>query len=483
MALDIQEKCKIMSNSKLEAAQRSISQGIFRAYDIRGVVGESLNTDILYAIGLALGSEVLEQGDTKIAVGRDGRLSGPSLVKALIEGLLDSGVDVIDIGRVPTPVLYYATNVLETTSGVMLTGSHNPVDHNGTKIVIRGRAIYGDEILGLYHRIKKENFSEKFGKQKGQLERKDLLPAYSQRIIEDINLPKSLKIVVDCGNGVAGVIAPKLLREIGCEVCELFCEVDGKFPNHHPDPSQEDNLQDLIQMVHKKNADIGLAFDGDGDRLGVVTASGDVIWPDRQLILYAKNVLENNPGAKIIYDVKSTKHLDSMITQYGGEALMYKTGHSLVKAKIKETGAKLGGEMSGHVFFNDRWYGFDDALYTAARLLELVAQDGRSLDEIFKEVPNSVSTPELKISMPDDKKFDFIVRMVGKANFGLEARLNTMDGLRVDFDYGWGLVRASNTTPYLVVRFEADSEQEMKKVQSQFRELLLSLDAELNLPF
>lgn len=470
------------ANSRLNTIE-SLSSSIFRAYDIRGVVGETLSTDVLYLIGLALGSEVLEQGDTKIAVGRDGRLSGPSLVKALIEGLLDSGIDVVDIGRVPTPVLYYATNVLDTTSGVMLTGSHNPVDHNGTKIVIKGRAIYGDEILNLYHRIKQKKFSAEYGKKQGHLERQDLLPEYSERIVQDVKLAKPLKVVVDCGNGVAGVIAPKLLKQMGCEVSELFCEVDGKFPNHHPDPSQEDNLQDLIQMVHKKNADIGLAFDGDGDRLGVVTANGEVIWPDRQLILYAKNVLENNPGAKIIYDVKSTKHLDAMIKQYGGEALMYKTGHSLVKAKIKETGAKLGGEMSGHVFFNDRWYGFDDALYTAARLLELVAQDGRSLDEIFQEVPDSVSTPELKISMADDQKFDFISEMVNKADFGAEAKLNTMDGLRVDFDYGWGLVRASNTTPYLVVRFEADDEAGLKKVQSMFRQLLLSLDAELNLPF
>ena len=297
--MDIQEKFNTMSNSNsnsnsnLSIAQ-TISQGIFRAYDIRGVVGESLSPNVLFSIGLALGSEVLAQGDEKIAVGRDGRLSGPSLVKALIEGLRASGVDVVNIGRVPTPVLYYATNVLDTTSGVMLTGSHNPVDHNGAKIVIKGRAIYGDEILNLYHRIKQENFSplynKHYGKQVGNLERKDLLPEYSERIIQDVKLPKKLKVVVDCGNGIAGVIAPKLLREIGCEVSELFCEVDGKFPNHHPDPSQEENLQDLIQMVHKKGADIGLAFDGDGDRLGVVTANGDVIWPDRQLILYAKKI-------------------------------------------------------------------------------------------------------------------------------------------------------------------------------------------------
>lgn len=457
----------------------SISKNIFRAYDIRGVVGETLDADIVRVIGQAIGSEALEQGETKIVVARDGRLSGPTFSKALIEGLLSTGIDVVDIGRVPTPVLYYATNVLDTTSGVMLTGSHNPVNHNGTKIVIKGKSFSGQQIQSLYLRIKAENLS----KGMGVLSREDLLPLYLERVVDDVKVTKPLKVVVDCGNGVAGVIAPMLLKKLGCEVHELYCEVDGNFPNHHPDPSQEENLQDLIQMVCQKEADIGLAFDGDGDRLGVVTAKGDIIWPDRQLVLYAMHVLKEHPGATIIYDVKSTRYLDTAIKECGGKPLMYKTGHSFVKAKIKEVDAKLGGEMSGHMFFNDRWYGFDDAVYTAARLLEIIANDGRTTDEIFAAIPESLSTPELKIAMADEEKFAFVEELQAQVGFGDDAMINTIDGVRVDYAQGWGLVRASNTTPYLVVRFEADNEKALSTIQCKFRKVLLSLRADLKLPF
>lgn len=458
---------------------QAISATIFRAYDIRGVVGDTLNVDIVYSIGQAIGSEALALGETSIVVARDGRLSGPALSKALMDGLLATGINVINIGRVPTPVLYFATQILGTTSGAMLTGSHNPVDHNGVKMVLKNRAIHGDDIQKLYQRIVQNDFAHGVG----VLTHEEILPRYEQRILSDVTLKKKLKVVVDCGNGVAGVIAPDLLRKLGCDVCELFCEVDGSFPNHHPDPSEEENLSDLIQTVIRKKADIGLAFDGDGDRLGVVTAAGDVIWPDRQLILFAINVLKHNPGAKIIYDVKSTKFLAEMITKHGGIPIMYKTGHSLVKAKIKEENAALGGEMSGHVFFNDRWYGFDDAIYTAARLLEMIANDGRDVATIFSEIPNSVSTPELKIMMADDKKFAFVDKLIQTANFGPTAKLNTIDGIRVDYPNAWGLVRCSNTTPCLVVRFEADDDAGLAMVKSKFRNHLLELDESLSLPF
>lgn len=457
----------------------TISSTIFRAYDIRGVVGETLNTDIIYAIGQAIGSEALAHGEKSIVVARDGRLSGPALSKALIEGLLATGINVINIGRVPTPVLYFATHVLGATSGAMLTGSHNPIDHNGVKMMIKGRAIYGDDIQRLYQRIQQEDFAMGAGK----LTHEEILPRYEARILSDVKVKKRLKVVVDCGNGVAGVIAPALIQKLGCEVHELFCDVDGSFPNHHPDPSQEENLSDLIQTVIRKKADLGLAFDGDGDRLGVVTAAGDVIWPDRQLILFAIHILKKNPGAKVIYDVKSTRFLEATVKQHGGEPIMYKTGHSLVKAKIKEENAAIGGEMSGHVFFNDRWYGFDDAIYTAARLLEIIAEDGRDVATIFSEIPNSISTPELKIPMSDDSKFAFVDKLIEKANFGPTAKINTIDGLRVDYPDSWGLVRCSNTTPYLVVRFEADDEAALAIVKAKFRNHLLELDEHLDLPF
>ena len=473
VALDILEDIEL-------SIIKDLPKSIFRAYDIRGVVCETLTKEVMFAIGQAIGTEAQTLGETKIVVGRDGRLSGPKLSSVLIEGLMSTGIHVIDLGRVPTPLVYFATNVIkDTDSGVMLTGSHNPVNHNGVKIVLKGKAIFEEDIQKIYQRILNQDFIEG----EGSCEHKDIIPHYLDRVVGDIKIQKPLSVVVDCGNGIAGLIAPMLLKKLGCKVYELYCDVDGNFPNHHPDPSQPDNLQDLVQMVCQKKADIGLAFDGDGDRLGVVTAEGDIVYPDRQLILYAQNVLAKNPGATIIYDVKSTKHLATKITEFGGKPVMYKTGHSLVKAKLKETGAKLAGEMSGHVFFNDRWYGFDDAMYTAARLLELLSEDEREPAQIFHEVPDSVSTPELKVAMDDDKKFSFIEKLVAAADFGKQAAINTIDGLRIDFPDAWGLVRASNTTPYLIIRFEADSEEALARIQNQFRQALLDLESGLDLPF
>ncbi len=455
-----------------------VSQSIFRAYDIRGIVNETLTPDVVYAIGLAIGTEAQKRSQQQVVIARDGRLSGPSLNMALKEGLLNSGCDVIDIGAVPTPVLYFATSTFATQSGVMLTGSHNPPDYNGLKIVLAGETLAEDTIQALYRRIVDQDFHQG----RGQYDTYDIVPDYIAHIANDIQLAKPLHVVVDSGNGIAGEVAPKLLRALGCQVEELFCEVDGNFPNHHPDPSQVENLQDLIQRVKNTKADIGLAFDGDADRLGVVTQQGDIIWPDRQMILYARDVLNRNAGATILYDVKCSRHLGTAIAQHGGNPVMCKTGHSLVKAKMREVNAALAGEMSGHIFFKERWFGFDDGLYTAARLLEILSQDARSVSEVFAELPDSVNTPELKLPISDEKKFEFIAELQKKAHFP-HAAISTIDGLRVDFPNGWGLVRASNTTPCLVLRFEADTQEGLEHIQMSFRQQLLALDSQLELPF
>jgi phosphomannomutase/phosphoglucomutase len=460
-----------MKNSPIK---NRIAQSIFRAYDIRGVVDDTLTPEVVYAIGLAIGSEALARGQQKVIIARDGRLSGVQLSEALRAGLLASGRDVIDIGAVPTPVLYFATHLLGTQSGVMLTGSHNPPEYNGLKIVLNGETLAEEAIQSLYQRIIEQNFTHG----QGHYETHDIASAYISRITSDVRLTRPLKIVIDSGNGIAGAVAPALFRALGCEVIELFCEVDGRFPNHHPDPSQAENLQDLIHSVLAHQADIGLAFDGDGDRLGVVTDEGEMIWPDRQMMLYAADILERNPAAMILYDVKCTRHLATQISQHGGEPLMWKTGHSLIKSKMRETGALLAGEMSGHVFFKERWFGFDDGLYTAARLLEILAKDPRCASELFRTLPDSVNTPELKLPMADDRKSDFITQLREQSQFP-QAEINTIDGLRVDFPDGWGLIRQSNTTPCLVLRFEADTE----RIQSLFRTQLLALDKHLELPF
>lgn len=451
---------------------------IFRAYDIRGVVGDTLTTETAYWVGRAIGSESLARGEPCVSVGRDGRLSGPELVQHLIQGLLDCGCQVTDVGMVPTPVLYYAANVLEGKSGVMLTGSHNPPDYNGFKIVVAGETLANEQIQALRERIQNGDLASGVG----SVQQVDILPRYFQQIRDDIALAKPLKVVVDCGNGVAGVIAPQLIEALGCTVIPLYCDVDGTFPNHHPDPGKPENLEDLIAKVKETGADLGLAFDGDGDRVGVVTNEGTIIYPDRLLMLFAKDVVSRNPGADIIFDVKCTRRLISLISGYGGRPVMWKTGHSLIKKKMKETGALLAGEMSGHIFFKERWYGFDDGIYSAARLLEIISLDKRDAERVFSAFPMDISTPEINITVTDEGKFALIEALQARGQWG-EANLTTLDGVRVDYPKGWGLVRASNTTPVLVLRFEADSQDELERIKEVFRTQLKAVDPALSLPF
>ncbi|MNZ57204.1 Phosphomannomutase/phosphoglucomutase [compost metagenome] len=451
---------------------------IFRAYDIRGVVGDTLTVETAYWVGRAIGSESLARGEPNVSVGRDGRLSGPELVQQLIQGLLDCGCQVTDVGMVPTPVLYYAANVLEGKSGVMLTGSHNPPNYNGFKIVVAGETLANEQIQALRTRIETNDLASGVG----SVRQIDILPRYFEQIRDDIALAKRLKVVVDCGNGVAGVIAPQLIEALGCEVIPLFCDVDGTFPNHHPDPGKPENLEDLIAKVKETGADLGLAFDGDGDRVGVVTNTGTIIYPDRLLMLFAKDVVSRNPGADIIFDVKCTRRLISLISGYGGRPVMWKTGHSLIKKKMKETGALLAGEMSGHIFFKERWFGFDDGIYSAARLLEILSLDDRDSEHVFSAFPLDVSTPEINITVTDESKFALIEALQRDGQWG-EANLTTLDGVRVDYPKGWGLVRASNTTPVLVLRFEADTEAELERIKDVFRNQLKAVDPALTIPF
>ncbi len=456
----------------------SLPADIFRAYDIRGVVGSSLTAESAYWIGRAIGSQSLAQGEANIAVGRDGRLSGPELVQQLIQGLLDCGCNVSDVGMVPTPVVYYAANILAGKSAVMLTGSHNPPDYNGFKIVIAGDTLANEQIQALKTRIDNNDLASGVG----SVEQVDVLQRYFQQIRDDIAMARPLKVVVDCGNGAAGVIAPQLIQALGCTVIPLFCEVDGNFPNHHPDPGKPENLVDLIAKVKEEKADLGLAFDGDGDRVGVVTNSGAMIYPDRLLMLFAKDVVSRNPGADIIFDVKCTRRLTPLISGYGGRPVMWKTGHSLIKKKMKETGALLAGEMSGHIFFKERWFGFDDGLYAAARLLEILSQDKRDADQVFGAFPNDIATPEINIQVTEQNKFGIIERLQRDAVWG-EGNITSLDGVRVDYPKGWGLVRASNTTPVLVLRFEAENEGELERIKEVFRAQLYSVVPEMNLPF
>ena len=456
----------------------SLPAEIFRLYDIRGVVGQTLMPEYAFEIGRAIGSESIARDQRSVIIGRDGRLSGPELAEALSRGILSTGCDVIDIGRVPTPMLYFATHYLGSASGVIVTGSHNPPEYNGMKIVIGGTTLSGEDIQALRRRIDTGNLDEGDGTLRSQ----NIISDYIDRIATDVHVARPLTVVVDCGNGVAGAVAPDLLRRLGCTVIELFCDVDGNFPNHHPDPSRPENLTALISAVREHGADVGVAFDGDGDRIGVVDAGGNIIWPDRQMMLYAIDILARQPGADIIYDVKCSRHLGRVILDNGGRPLMWKTGHSIIKAKIRETGALLAGEMSGHIFFKDRWYGFDDAMYTSARLLEILSMDARSSTEVFAELPNSVNTPELNVPMAEGESYRLMERLLASANFP-GAKLTTIDGLRVDFEDAWGLVRASNTTPCLVMRFEADNTEALHRVQAEFRKLLLGLDPELELPF
>jgi phosphomannomutase / phosphoglucomutase len=456
----------------------TLSPSIFKAYDIRGIVGSTLDIGIARRIGQAFGTAVRIKGEQTVVIGRDGRLSGPELAAALASGLQRAGIDVIDLGVVATPMLYFATQVLDAPSGIMVTGSHNPPDYNGFKMVLAGDAIYGDTIQGLYHTIVKGDFASGNGSYRTH----DIRHAYLQRITSDVKLARPMKIAIDCGNGVAGAFAGDLYRAMGCDVTELFCDVDGTFPNHHPDPAHPENLQDLIACLKESEAEIGLAFDGDGDRLGVVTKDGQIIYPDRQLMLFAQDVLTRHGGREILYDVKCTRHLDAWIRRHGGVPLMCQTGHSLVKAKMRETGAPLGGEMSGHVFFKDRWYGFDDGLYAGARLLELLSRvDDASA--LLNALPQSPSTPELHLQLEEGESVALIEKMQREARFAQAERIVTIDGLRVEYADGFGLARSSNTTPVVVLRFEGETQQALQRIQGDFRRAILAAKPDAVLPF
>ena len=450
---------------------------IFRAYDIRGITTKNLTEDVVYWVGRAFAAESLSLEQGRVAVGRDGRHSSIDLRDSLIRGLNEGGVDVLDIGEVPTPLLYFATHAMDTGTGIMITGSHNPPDYNGLKMMIAGVTLAEDRIQDLRSRIEENRLSDG----EGDVEEIDLNDHYVDRILEDVVVAQPCKVVVDCGNGVAGLIAPRLLKELGCEVIPLYCDVDGDFPNHHPDPADPKNLVDLIAVVKDEKADLGLAFDGDGDRLGVVTGSGEIIWPDKLLMLFAQDIVGRNPGADIIYDVKCSRHLNNLISEYGGRPIMWRTGHSHMKAKLKETGALLAGEFSGHICFGERWYGFDDALYSAARLLEIIGAENKSVDELFKQFPVTFSTPELKIETTESEKFKIVEALSERADFG-DGTITSIDGVRVDFADGWGLIRASNTSPVLTLRFEADGQTALSRIKGLFQTQLSLIDPELKIP-
>ncbi|MDX2428306.1 MAG: phosphomannomutase/phosphoglucomutase [Xanthomonadales bacterium] len=453
-------------------------ESIFRAYDIRGIVGETLDADVAYQVGQVVGTLTLEQDAAPVVVGRDGRDSGVDLSEGLINGISSTGCDVVDIGAVPTGVLYFGAYELGSATGVMVTGSHNPPDYNGIKMLIGGVTQSGEQITDIYNRIMSGNV--RVGK--GNISQQEMLSRYRERIAGDIQLQRPLKVIADCGNGIGGVVAADVLRDIGAEVITLFDEVDGSFPNHHPDPSEPENLTDLIDAVRLMNADIGVAFDGDADRLGVVTSVGEIIYSDRLMMLFSTDVLSRVPGSTIIYDVKCTGHLHHVIEQAGGKAMMYKTGHSLIKNKMREVNAPFAGEMSGHFFFKERWYGFDCGIYSACRLLEILATDERDPAEVLSALPKSISTPELKLHMQEGENHAFVAEMQEKARFS-DARITTIDGVRADFADGWGLVRASNTTPILVLRFEGDTEESLQRIKDVFRQQMLAINNELEMPF
>ena len=453
-------------------------QEIFKAYDVRGVVGRTLTPDIVEGIGQAIGSEARDRGQSAVAIGRDGRLSGPDLAAALARGLQKSGVDVVDVGMVATPVLYFAAHELKTHSGVMVTGSHNPPDYNGLKMVLGGETLAGEAIQKLRQRL----VAGELTSGNGALRTAEVGEAYLSRIAGDVKLARPMKVAIDCGNGVAGAFAPELYRRMGCQLVELFCDVDGTFPNHHPDPSVPKNLEDLKRALQTTDAELGLAFDGDGDRLGVVTKDGRIIFPDRQLMLFAADVLSRNPGAQVIFDVKSTRNLAPWIERHGGRPVLCKTGHSFIKAKMKETGALLAGEMSGHIFFKERWYGFDDGLYAGARLLEFLSRQA-DVTATLNGIPDAVSTPELQIKLDEGENYALIEQLQKTARFPGAENVVTLDGLRVEYKDGFGLARSSNTTPVVVLRFEADDEAALKRIQEDFRTVILAAKPDARLPF
>ncbi len=451
---------------------------IFKAYDIRGIVERTLTTDGVAAIGQAIGSEALARGLSVIAIGRDGRLSGPALSQALAEGIRHSGVDVLDVGMVTTPMLYFAAHELASSSGVMVTGSHNPPEYNGLKMVLGGDTLSGESILALHERLQAGRLSQG----SGSYRQADVAERYLERVTTGVSLARPMRVVIDCGNGIPGRFAPTLFRKLGCSVTELFCEVDGHFPNHHPDPSQPENLKDLQAALAAGAGEIGLAFDGDGDRLGVVTRDGQIIFPDRQLMLFAADVLSRNPGAEIIFDVKCTRNLFPWIHERGGKATLWKTGHSLIKAKMKETGALLAGEMSGHTFFKERWYGFDDGLYAGARLLEILSGVS-DVDQTLHELPDAVTTPELQIRLNEGENFSIIAQLQQSGQFPGAQDIITLDGVRVEYADGFGLARSSNTTPVIVLRFEADNAEALARIQRDFKQQILKIKPDAQFPY
>ena len=467
-------------DSLLNITNQYASSNIFRAYDIRGIVGDALSEDIIFTIGQAIASEAKEQNIKTIVLGRDGRNSSPALADSLAKGIISTGVNVFDIGLVPSPVVYFVAHHTEGKSGVVVTGSHNPANYNGVKTIINGEMLAGNKIKQLEQRISTQDFATG---ETASIETNSLFSnEYIGSIAENIHIERPMKIVVDCGNGATSEIAPILLKTLGCEVIELFCEIDGSFPNHHPDPSNPDNMADLITAVKHYEADIGIAFDGDGDRLGVIDSKGKIIWPDRQMMLFAKTILADKPGAEIIYDVKSSRHLGEQISKYGGKPLMSRTGHSFMKEKLHQTGAVLAGEMSGHIFFNDRWFGFDDALYAASRLIEILSTDSRNSSEVFADFPDSINTPEINIELKEGENTAFMSQFIETATFK-KGKIIDIDGLRVEFSDGWGLVRASNTLPMLALRFEADNKKALKRIQKEFKTHLLKVKPSLKIPF
>lgn len=461
----------------------SLSNSIFKAYDIRGVVDKTLTEDAVYRVGIALALSASTQGVSTMVVGRDGRLSGPRLTAALARGINAGGLDVVDIGMVPTPVVYYGTFELETGSGVAVTGSHNPPEYNGLKMMVAGVTLYGEAIQALYEVARDPDLDQKIASiTPGSTRELDLTDKYLDRITSDIKLARPMKVAIDCGNGVAGAIAPQLYKTLGCELQELFCEVDGNFPNHHPDPAHPENLQDLMASLRTSDAEIGIAFDGDGDRLGLVTKDGEMIFPDRQMMLFAKDLLSRVPGAEIIYDVKCTRNLAIWITEHGGKPTMSRTGHSLVKALLKETGAPLAGEMSGHIFFKERWFGFDDGLYAGARMLEILSHfDDPSA--VLNALPNSPTTPELQLKTAEGENFVIVEKLKALGLFGSAREVITIDGVRAEYADGFGLARPSNTTPVVVMRFEGDTPAALERIMNDFREAVAKVAPDVQLPF
>lgn len=473
--LEVDDFDQAVASADTAGPRPNISAEIFRAYDIRGIVGETISEDIARLIGRAIGSEAGDLGEDTLLVACDGREYSPALTEALIEGITASGRDVINIGAMPTPVLYYGTHNTSTTSGVVVTGSHNAANYNGFKVVLAGKTLAGDEITSLYQRILQNDFRAG----QGAVTEMDISQDYMDAISDDVVVAQPLKVVVDCGNGIAGKLAPELFDALGCETVPLYCEVDGSFPNHLPDPSKPANLEDLVLAVQSQGADLGIALDGDGDRLFAVTAEGEIVWPDRLLMLFAKDIVSRNPGCDVVYDVKCSRHLNGVISGFGGRPVISRSGHSYIKQRLQEVDALLGGDFSGHICFSERWFGFDDGLYAAARLLEIVGSQPASLHELLREFPVSVSTPEIQISVADSEKFDLIDALAAAADFE-DATITTIDGLRVDFADGWGLVRASNTEPALTLRFEADNEESLEDIKASFRELLMETRKDLD---